>query len=48
MNVVALRSATSPFPFIAIFQNRPRRQGSASPRKNAAPLTAPGRSENLS
>ena len=39
---------TAPFPFTAIFQNGPRHQGSASPRKTGAPLTAPGRSENLS
>ena len=37
----------APFPFIAIFQNGPRRQGFASPRKIGAPLTAPGRSEDL-
>jgi len=37
----------APFPFIAIFQNGPRRQGFASPRKTGAPLTAPGRSEKL-
>jgi hypothetical protein len=35
----------APFPFISIFQNGPRRQGFASPRKTGAPLTAPGRSE---
>jgi hypothetical protein len=35
------------FPFHSMFQNGPRRQGSASPRKNRAPLTAPGRSEDL-
>src|SRR5262249_1624075 len=29
-----------------ILQNGPRRQGSASPRKTSAPLTAPGRSTN--
>ena len=34
----------APFPFRPIFQNGPRRQGSASPRKTSAPLTAPGRS----
>jgi hypothetical protein len=38
----------APFPFNARFQNGPRRQGSASPRKTGAPLTAPGRSENVS
>jgi hypothetical protein len=36
----------SPFPFNPIFQNGPRRQGSASPRKTGAPLTAQGRSEH--
>jgi hypothetical protein len=36
------------FPFRSRFQNGPRRQGFASPRKNRAPLTAPGRSEDLS
>ncbi len=36
------------FPFRFMFQNRPRRQGFASPRTNRAPLTAPGRSEDLS
>lgn len=35
----------APFPFWSIFQNGPRRQGFASPRKTGAPLTAPGRSE---
>ena len=35
----------APFPFIPIFQNGPRRQGFAPPRKYSAPLTAPGRSE---
>jgi len=35
----------APFPFISIFQNGPRRQGFAPPRKTRAPLTAPGRSE---
>ncbi len=35
----------APFPFISIFQNGPRRQGFASPRKTGAPLTAPGHSE---
>jgi len=37
----------SPFPFIPIFQNGPRRPGSAPPRKTGAPWTAPGRSEHL-
>src|SRR5437870_11013336 len=35
----------APFPFSSMFQNGPRRQGFASPRKSGAPLTAPGRSE---
>src|SRR5213076_1468806 len=47
------------FPFTSMFQNGPRRQASAPqtlfkpgkdfppPRKNRAPLPAPGRSENL-
>ena len=35
------------FPFYPMFQNGPRRQGFASPRTNRAPLTAPGRSEDL-
>jgi len=35
------------FPFRSMFQNGPRRQGFASPRTNRAPLTAPGRSEDL-
>lgn len=35
------------FPFRFMFQNGPRRQGSASPRTPRAPLTAPGRSEDL-
>ena len=35
-----------PFPFFAMFQNGPRRQGFAAPRKKRAPLTAAGRSEN--
>jgi len=34
-----------PFPLSLQFQNGPRRQGFASPRKTRAPLTAPGRSE---
>jgi DNA replication protein DnaC len=33
------------FPPPDAFHNGPRRQGSASPRKTSAPLTAPGRSE---
>jgi len=35
-----------PFPLFAMFQNGPRRQGFAAPRKKRAPLTAAGRSEN--
>jgi DNA replication protein DnaC len=35
----------APFPQNDAFHNGPRRQGSASPRKTGAPLTAPGRSE---
>ncbi len=35
------------FPFRSMFQNGPRRQRFASPRTNRAPLTAPGRSEDL-
>jgi hypothetical protein len=38
----------APFPFTSIFQNGPRRQGFASPRRLRAPLTAPGRSETSS
>src|SRR4029078_3857264 len=34
----------APFPSPEILQNGPRRQGSASPRKIGAALTAPGRS----
>ena len=34
----------APFPSSQTFQNGPRRQGSATPRKTSAPLTAPGRS----
>src|SRR6185369_5401049 len=36
----------APFPSSETFQNGPRRQGSAAPRKTGAPLTAPGRSGN--
>src|SRR5439155_17610595 len=55
----AMKTAEAPFPFTSMFQNGPRRQGSAPqtlfkpgkdfppPRKNRAPLPAPGRSENL-
>src|SRR6516225_6310006 len=32
------------FPLSPLFQNGPRRQGSAPPRKTSADLTAPGRS----
>jgi hypothetical protein len=51
--------AEAPFPFTSMFQNGPRRQGSAPqnlfkpgkdfppPRTNRAPLPAPGRSEDL-
>jgi hypothetical protein len=46
--MIAAHLRPAPFPFTAIFQNGPRRQGFASPRKSGAPLTAPGRSENLS
>ena len=54
-----MKTAEAPFPFTSMFQNGPRRQGSAPqtlfkpgkdfppPRKNRAPLPAPGRSENL-
>jgi len=35
----------APFPSPELFQNGPRRQGSAAPRKTGPPLTAPGRSE---
>jgi hypothetical protein len=45
----------APFPFTSIFQNGPRRQGSAPPRSTraprgcpGAPLTAPGRSKETS
>ena len=37
----------APFPSDSMFQNGPRCQGFASPRTNRAPLTAPGRSEDL-
>ena len=55
----AMKTAEAPFPFTSMFQNGPRRQASAPqtlfkpgkdfppPRKNRAPLPAPGRSENL-
>ena len=53
------RDRLAPFPFTPMFQNGPRRQGSAlenllkpgkdspPPRTNRAPLPAPGRSENF-
>ena len=37
----------APFPFTLTLQNGPRRQGFAAPRLHRAPLTAPGRSEDL-
>jgi len=36
-----------PLSLRSMFQNGPRPQGFASPRSNRAPLTAPGRSEDL-
>jgi hypothetical protein len=36
----------APFPFKPMFQNGPLRPGFAPPRKNRAPWTAPGRSED--
>ena len=48
MTAASRHAAKAPFPFTAIFQNGPRRPGSASPRKPRAPWTAPGRSENAS
>ena len=54
-----MTTAEAPFPFTSMFQNGPRRQGSAPqnlfkpgkdfppPRTNRAPWTAPGRSEDL-
>jgi hypothetical protein len=54
-----MKVAEAPFPFIAMFQNGPRRQGCSPenlfktgkdfppPRTNRAPLPAPGRSEDL-
>ena len=62
MKTAAFVSTTrrpAPFPFTSMFQNGPRRQGSAPenlfkpgkdsppPRTNRAPLPAPGRSEDL-
>jgi hypothetical protein len=41
----ALARSLAPFPSPQILQNGPRRQGSAAPRTNRAPLTAPGRSD---
>src|SRR5580704_4806427 len=38
----------APFPSSEVSQNGPRRQGSATPRKTGAPLTAPGRSSSTS
>ena len=54
-----MKTAEALFPFTSMFQNGPRSQASAPqnlfkpgkdfppPRKNRAPLPAPGRSENL-
>ena len=54
-----MKTAEAPFPFTSMFQNGPRRKGSAPqnlfkpgkdfppPRTNRAPLPAPGRSEDL-
>ena len=54
-----MKTAEAPFPFTSMFQNGPRRQGSAAqnlfkprkdfppPRTNRAPLPAPGRSEDF-
>src|SRR5580704_6544967 len=39
------RVGTPPFPPGRLSQNGPRRQGFAAPRRNGAPLTAPGRPE---
>src|ERR1700686_4757236 len=39
------RVGAPPFPLRRSSQNGPRRQGFAAPRRNGAPLTAPGRSE---
>jgi len=36
-----------PFPFTQMFQNGPRRQGSAAPRKTSAALTAAGPFEDF-
>src|SRR5437899_12973800 len=53
-----MKTAAAPFPFTSMFQNGPRRQGSAPqnrfkpgkdfppPRTYRAPLPAPGRSED--
>src|ERR1700693_4167109 len=38
------RVGAPPFPLREPSQNGPRRQGPAAPRRNGAPLTAPGRS----
>src|ERR1700680_1204268 len=39
------RVGAPPFPLRKPSQNGPRRPGSAAPRRNGAPLNAPGRSE---
>src|ERR1700680_3211961 len=39
------RVGAPPFPLRKPSQNGPRRPGSAAPRRNGAPWTAPGRSE---
>jgi hypothetical protein len=43
--IAAFEHAASRLSLPRHLQNGPRRQGFASPRKNRAPLTAPGRSE---
>ena len=43
---LVLIQGPAPFPSPPMFQNGPRRPGFASPRKNRAPWTAAGRSEN--
>lgn len=45
--MIAAHLRPAPFPFTAIFQNGPRRQGFASPRNNGAPWTAPLPSEHV-
>jgi hypothetical protein len=54
-----MKPRQAPFPFMTMFQNGPHRQGCAAenlfktgkdsppPRTTRAPLTAPGRSEDL-